>query len=44
MQITDTIARGTVKPTYPVIAYPHTSVGGDAIAGGFSTAARGFRR
>jgi mono/diheme cytochrome c family protein/glucose/arabinose dehydrogenase len=34
-QITDTIARGTVKPTYPVIAYPHTSVGGDAIAGGF---------
>ncbi len=35
VQITDTIARGTVKPTYPVIAYPHTSVGGDAIAGGF---------
>ena len=35
MQITDTIARGTVKPAYPVIAYPHTSVGGDAIAGGF---------
>jgi mono/diheme cytochrome c family protein len=35
MQITDTITRGTVKPTYPVIAYPHTSKGGDAIAGGF---------
>ena len=35
VQITDTIARGTVTPTYPVIAYPHTSVGGDAIAGGF---------
>jgi glucose/arabinose dehydrogenase len=34
-QITDAIARGTVKPTYPVIAYPHTSVGGDAIANGF---------
>ena len=33
-QITDTITRGTVKPTYPVIAYPHTSIGGDAIAGG----------
>jgi hypothetical protein len=35
VQITDTITRGTVKPTYPVIAYPHTSIGGDAIAGGF---------
>jgi hypothetical protein len=34
LQITDTIARGTVKPIYPVIAYPHTSIGGDAIAGG----------
>jgi glucose/arabinose dehydrogenase len=34
-QISDTIARGTVTPTYPVIAYPHTSIGGDAIAGGF---------
>jgi mono/diheme cytochrome c family protein len=33
-QITDTITRGTVKPTYPVIAYPHTAIGGDAIAGG----------
>lgn len=33
-QITDTIARGTVKPIYPVIAYPHTAIGGDAIAGG----------
>ena len=30
VQITDTIARGTVKPTYPVIAYPHTASGGDA--------------
>jgi mono/diheme cytochrome c family protein len=35
LQISDTVVRGTVKPTYPVIAYPHTGVGGDAIAGGF---------
>jgi hypothetical protein len=34
LQITDTIARGTMTPTYPVISYPHTSAGGDAIAGG----------
>jgi mono/diheme cytochrome c family protein len=34
VQITDTVARGTVKPTYPVIAYPHAAIGGDAIAGG----------
>ncbi len=33
-QITETIARGTVKPIYPVIAYAHISSGGDAIAGG----------
>ena len=35
VQITDTVTRGTVKPTYPVIAYPHAASGGDAIAGGF---------
>jgi mono/diheme cytochrome c family protein len=35
VQITDTVTRGTVKPTYPVIAYPHAANGGDAIAGGF---------
>ncbi|MEN3338942.1 MAG: hypothetical protein V7647_2618 [Acidobacteriota bacterium] len=35
IQITETITRGTVKPTDPVIAYPHTGAGGDAIAGGF---------
>jgi mono/diheme cytochrome c family protein len=35
MQISDTITRGTMTPIYPVIAYPHTSIGGDAIAGGF---------
>jgi mono/diheme cytochrome c family protein len=34
-QITETVTRGTVKPTYPVVAYPHTGIGGDAIAGGF---------
>ncbi len=34
-QISETVTRGTVKPTYPVIAYPHTGIGGDAIAGGF---------
>jgi len=34
-QISDTVVRGTVTPTYPVIAYPHTAAGGDAIAGGF---------
>ena len=36
IQISDTVARGTVKPTYPVIQYPHMAEnGGDAIAGGF---------
>jgi mono/diheme cytochrome c family protein len=35
IQISDTVARGTVKPTYPVVQYPHTAAdGGDAIAGG----------
>ena len=35
VHVTDTIVRGTMTPTYPVIAYPHTAAGGDAIAGGF---------
>jgi mono/diheme cytochrome c family protein len=36
IQISDTVVRGTVKPTYPVIQYPHAAEnGGDAIAGGF---------
>ena len=36
IQISDTVARGTVKPTYPVIQYPHTrEQGGDGIANGF---------
>jgi len=35
LRISDTVVRGTVKPTYPVIAYPHARGGGDAIAGGF---------
>jgi hypothetical protein len=35
VQLSDTVVRGTIKPTYPVIAYPHKTGGGDAIAGGF---------
>jgi mono/diheme cytochrome c family protein len=36
VQISDTVARGTVKPSYPVIQYPHNrDRGGDAIANGF---------
>ena len=35
VQISDTVTRGTVKPTYPVAAYPHGPAGGDAIANGF---------
>ena len=36
LRISDTMVRGTVKPTYPVIQYPHAKDrGGDAIAGGF---------
>ena len=36
IQISDTVARGTVTPAYPVIQYPHDrESGGDAIANGF---------
>jgi hypothetical protein len=35
VQVTDTVTNGTIVPTYPVIAYPHTKDGGDAVAGGF---------
>jgi mono/diheme cytochrome c family protein len=35
VQISDTLTRGTVKPTYPVIQYPHNRETGDAIANGF---------
>ena len=36
VQVTDAVTHGTVKPTYPVIEYPHSrESGGDAIAGGF---------
>ncbi|GAB4017150.1 hypothetical protein GCM10028808_47810 [Spirosoma migulaei] len=35
VQVSDTVTHGTVKPTYAVIAYPHTPGGGDAIANGF---------
>jgi mono/diheme cytochrome c family protein len=34
VQITDTVTRGAMQPSYPVIAYPHSASGGDAIAGG----------
>jgi len=36
VQVSDTVARGEVKPTYPVIQYAHNrETGGDAIANGF---------
>jgi mono/diheme cytochrome c family protein len=36
IQVSDTVTRGTIKPTYPVLQYPHTrDAGGDAIANGF---------
>jgi mono/diheme cytochrome c family protein len=36
VQISDTVSRGTVKPAYPVVQYPHDrETGGDAIANGF---------
>jgi len=35
VRISGTVTSGTIVPTYPVIEYPHTAAGGDAIAGGF---------
>jgi hypothetical protein len=35
VQISDTVRNGTITPTYPVVQYPHTTAGGDAISGGF---------
>jgi mono/diheme cytochrome c family protein len=36
VQISDTVTRGEVRPTYAVIQYPHDrNTGGDAIANGF---------
>jgi len=35
IQVTDKVTTGTVAPTYPVLEYPHTKDGGDAISGGF---------
>lgn len=36
IQISGTVVRGTVRPTYPVIQYSHSrDTGGDAIANGF---------
>jgi glucose/arabinose dehydrogenase/mono/diheme cytochrome c family protein len=34
VHITDTVTRGRMTPTYPVVAYAHNAAGGDAIAGG----------
>jgi hypothetical protein len=35
-RVSDTVTRGDMTPTYPVIQYPHEQeTGGDAIAGGF---------
>ena len=35
VRVTDTVTRGTVVPSYPVLAFGHDASGGDAIAGGF---------
>jgi glucose/arabinose dehydrogenase len=35
IQVTDKITTGTIVPSYPVLEYPHTADGGDAISGGF---------
>lgn len=35
VQITDTRQQGTTVPVYPVVQFPHTQDGGDAISGGF---------
>jgi uncharacterized Ntn-hydrolase superfamily protein len=35
VQVTDTVAAGTIAPTYPVIQYGHVTTGGDAIGDGF---------
>ena len=35
VQLSDTVTRGTITPTYPVLQYPHRPGGGDAIADGF---------
>lgn len=35
VRINETATEGEITPTYPVLEYPHTQAGGDAIAGGF---------
>jgi len=35
VHVTDSLTKGTVTPTYPVLSYGHGPAGGDAIAGGF---------
>jgi len=43
VQISDTVTRGEVRPTYPVIQYPHNrDGGGDAIANGFIYRGKGI--
>jgi Glucose / Sorbosone dehydrogenase len=35
VMVTDTTTSGSIKPTYPVIQYPHLPGGGDAVGSGF---------
>jgi mono/diheme cytochrome c family protein len=35
IHITDTVTRGSARPTYPILQYSHRPGGGDAIANGF---------
>jgi hypothetical protein len=35
VRVSDGLTAGVVRPTYPVIQYPHNDTGGDAIGGGF---------
>lgn len=35
IRLSDTVTRGTITPTYPVLQYSHGPDGGDAIANGF---------
>ena len=35
VQISDTLTRGSITPSYPILQYPHRPGGGDAIANGF---------
>lgn len=35
IMISDSVSKGTIKPSYPIAQYPHAPSGGDAIANGF---------